>query len=107
MVLHPILEEKLNAALDLKAQGHAVSKDSAHALHGHLTDACLLQAVPVHTACERQRNSNPRKIYLADAAKAHSKLPAMLLVLTQEQVIALVRSGLRAMPAYEWMLRER
>ena len=172
--------------LDLKAQGHAVSKDSVHALLGHLFDAYLLQAVPLHTASERQRNSNPRKIYpadpglihafdasgrantghaletavfnelqrrlaeaayvkteegfevdflatyrdgqrellqvcadpstpdarvrelraLADAAKSRSKLLATLLVLTQEQVIALAGSGLRVMPAYEWMLAQ-
>lgn len=172
--------------LDLKAQGHAVSKDSVHALLGHLFDAYLLEAVPLHTASERQRNSNPRKIYpadpglihafdasgrantghaletavfnelqrqsaeaayvkteqgfevdflatysdgrrellqvcadpstpdarkrelraLTDAAKSRSKLPATLLVLTQEQVIALAGSGLRVMPAYEWMLAE-
>ena len=172
--------------LDLKAQGHAVSKDSVHALLGHLVDAYLLQAVPLHTASERQRNSNPRKIYpadpglihafdasgrantghaletavfnelqrrgaevayvktaegfevdflaayrdgqrellqvcadpstadarereiraLADAVKTQSKLPAALLVLTQEQAIALAGSGLRVMPAYEWMLVE-
>ena len=172
--------------LDLKAQGHAVSKDSVHALLGHLFDAYLLEAVPLHTASERQRNSNPRKIYpadpglihafdasgrantghaletavfnelqrrlaeaayvktaegfevdflatyrdgqrellqvcadpstpdarvrelraLADAAKSRSKLLATLLVLTQEQVIALAGSGLRVMPAYEWMLAQ-
>jgi len=173
--------------LDLKAQGHAVSKDSVHTLLGHLVDAYLLQTVPLHTASERQRNSNPRKIYpadpglihafdvsgrantghaletavfnelqrrgadaayiktlegfevdflaayrdgrrellqvcadpstadareremraLADAAKLQSKLPAALLVRTQEQAIALAGSGLRVMPAYEWMLAEQ
>lgn len=172
--------------LDLKAQGHAVSKDSVHALLGHLFDAYLLQAVPLHTTSERQRNSNPRKIYpadpglihafdasgrantghaletavfnelqrrlaevayvktaegfevdflagyrdgrrellqvcadpstvdarerelraLADAAKSLAKLPAALLVLTQEQAIALAGGGLHAMPAYEWMLAQ-
>lgn len=172
--------------LDLKAQGHAVSKDSVHALLGHLFDAYLLEAVPLDTASERQRNSNPRKIYpadpglihafdasgranighaletavfnelqrrvaevayvktaegfkvdslasyrdgrhellqvcadpstpdarerelraLADAAKNRPKLPATMLVLMQEQAIALAGSGLRVMPAYEWMLAE-
>ena len=43
---------------------------------------------------------------LVDAAKGRSKLPATLLVLTQEQVIALAGSGLRVLPAYEWMLAE-
>lgn len=173
--------------LDLKAQGHAVSKDSVHALLGHLVDTYLLQAIPIHTASERQRNSNPRKMYpadpglihafdvsgrsntghaletavfnelqrrgadaayvktgdgfevdffaayrdgrrellqvcadpstavarerelraLADAAKADSKLPAALLVLTQEQSLAFVGSGLTVKPAYEWMLAEQ
>jgi len=44
---------------------------------------------------------------LADAANTHSKLPAVLLVLTQEQAIALAGSGLRVMSAYEWMLAEQ
>ena len=44
---------------------------------------------------------------LVDAAKTRPKLPAALLVLTREQAIALAGSGLRAMPAYEWMLGER
>ena len=170
----------------LKAQGHAVSKDSVHVLLSHLVDAYLLQAVPIDTTSERKRNSNPRKIYpadpglihafdasgrantghaletavfnelqrrgtdaayvrttegfevdfiaayrdgrrellqvcadpssadareremraLADAAKARSKLPAALLVLTQEQAIALAGSGLTVTPAYEWMLAD-
>ncbi len=51
---------------DLKAQGHAISKDSLHLLLGHLVDAYLLSAVPLHTDSERQRNSNPRKVYPAD-----------------------------------------
>lgn len=37
-----------------------------HALLGHLVDAYLLQAVPLHTTSERQRNSHPRKIVPAD-----------------------------------------
>ena len=57
---------------DLKEQGHAVSKDSVHALLGHLVDAYLLQAVPLHTMSERQRNSNPRKIYPADPGLIHA-----------------------------------
>jgi hypothetical protein len=43
---------------------------------------------------------------LADAAKTEPKLPATLLVLTQEQAIALAGNGLRVLPAYEWMLVE-
>ncbi len=37
-----------------------------HALLGHLMDAFLLSAVPLATESERQRNSNPRKLYPAD-----------------------------------------
>lgn len=51
---------------DLKAQGHGVAKDAVHELLGHLRDAFLLSAVPLATESERQRNSNPRKIYPAD-----------------------------------------
>jgi hypothetical protein len=50
----------------LKAQGHGVAKDAVHAMLGHLMDAFLLSAVPLSTESERQRNSNPRKLYPAD-----------------------------------------
>ncbi len=51
---------------DLKAQGHGVAKDAVHAMLGHLLDAFLLSAVALATDSERQRNSNPRKLYPAD-----------------------------------------
>jgi uncharacterized protein len=51
---------------DLKGQGHAVAKDAVHAMLGYLLDAFLLSVVPLATDSERQRNSNPRKIYPAD-----------------------------------------
>jgi predicted AAA+ superfamily ATPase len=51
---------------DLKAQGHAVSKDTVHALLGHLVDAFLLTLVPLATDSERRRNTNPRKVYPVD-----------------------------------------
>jgi predicted AAA+ superfamily ATPase len=51
---------------DLKSQGHAVSKDTVHALLGYLVDAFLLTLVPLQTESERQRNTNPRKVYPAD-----------------------------------------
>jgi uncharacterized protein len=57
---------------DLKAQGFAVSKDSVHALMGHLIDAYLLAAVPLLSSSERQRNSNPRKFYPADVGLIHA-----------------------------------
>jgi predicted AAA+ superfamily ATPase len=51
---------------DLKAQGHGVAKEAVHAMLGHLLDAFLLSAVPLATESERQRNSNPRKLYPLD-----------------------------------------
>ena len=51
---------------DLKAQGHGVAKDAVHAMLGHLLDAFLLGALALATDSERQRNSNPRKLYPAD-----------------------------------------
>jgi hypothetical protein len=51
---------------DLKAQGHGVARDLVHAMLGHLTDAFLLSAVWLATDSERQRNSNPRRLYPAD-----------------------------------------
>jgi predicted AAA+ superfamily ATPase len=53
---------------DLRAQGHAVSKDALHTMFGYLTDAFLISAVPLSTDSERKRNSNPRKIYPVDPA---------------------------------------
>lgn len=53
---------------DLKSQGHGIAKDAVHAMFAHLLDAFLLRAVPIATESERQRNSNPRKIYPADPA---------------------------------------
>jgi predicted AAA+ superfamily ATPase len=170
--------------LDLKAQGHAVSKDSVHALLAHLIDSYLIATVSLHTASERQRNSNPRKVYPADPGLIHAfdfqgrtnlghaletavfnqlqrhgaeveyirttdgyevdfyahyragrpsmlqvcadptseqtrmrevralssalaenpKIPGALLVLTQEQAVALSGESFRVVPAYEWML---
>jgi hypothetical protein len=51
---------------DLRAQGHGVGKDAVHAMLGHLQDAFLLSAVPLATDSERQRNSNPRKVFPVD-----------------------------------------
>jgi hypothetical protein len=52
--------------LDLRAQGLSVAKDAVHAMLAHLIDAFLISAVPLATESERQRNSNPRKIYPVD-----------------------------------------
>ena len=51
---------------DLRAQGHAVSKDALHAMFGYLNDAFLVSAVPLSAESERKRNSNPRKVYPVD-----------------------------------------
>jgi predicted AAA+ superfamily ATPase len=51
---------------DLKSQGLGVARDAVTGMLGHLADAFLLSAVPLATESERQRNSNPRKIYPAD-----------------------------------------
>lgn len=51
---------------DLKSQGLGVAKDVVHAMLAHLLDAFLMSAVPLATESERQRNSNPRKLYPSD-----------------------------------------
>lgn len=53
---------------DLKAQGHGIAKDAVHAMFAHIVDAFLISFVPIATESERQRNSNPRKVYPADSA---------------------------------------
>jgi len=52
---------------DQKSQGVAVSKDALHAMLGHLEDAFLIRLVPMHTSSERQRQSNPWKVYPVDS----------------------------------------
>ncbi len=51
---------------DLRSQGLGVARDLVHAMLGHLADAFLLSVVWLATDSERQRNSNPRKIYPCD-----------------------------------------
>lgn len=51
---------------DLRSQGLGVARDLVHAMLSHLADAFLLSIVWLATDSERQRNSNPRKIYPAD-----------------------------------------
>lgn len=53
-------------ANDLHSQGIPVSKDSLHQMLAHLEDAFLVKAIPLHTSSERQRQSNPRKVYPID-----------------------------------------
>jgi hypothetical protein len=43
---------------------------------------------------------------LGSAAKENPRLPALLLVLTQEQAAALSAEPFRIVPAYEWMLEQ-
>jgi predicted AAA+ superfamily ATPase len=51
---------------DLKSQGYGIAKDAVHAMFGYLMDAFLISAIPMATESERQRNSNPRKVYPSD-----------------------------------------
>ncbi len=51
---------------DLRAQGHAVGKDTVHAMVAHLQDAFLFTAVPLATDSVRRQNSNPRRIFPVD-----------------------------------------
>jgi hypothetical protein len=50
----------------LKSQGVPVSKDTLHAFLAHLEDAFLVRTIHLHSASERQRMVNPRKIYPVD-----------------------------------------
>jgi predicted AAA+ superfamily ATPase len=52
---------------DLRSQSVTVGKDTLHAMLGHLEDAFLVRLVPIATSSERQRQSNPRKVYPIDA----------------------------------------
>lgn len=51
---------------DLRSQGVGVGKDTVHACVGHLEDAFLLRSITMHSSSERQRMSNPRKVYPVD-----------------------------------------
>jgi hypothetical protein len=57
---------------DLRSQGDSVAKDALHAMAGHLEDAFLIRSVYLATESERQRQSNPRKVYPVD----HGMIPA-------------------------------
>lgn len=50
----------------LRSQGIPVGKDTLHAFLGYLEDAFLVRVVTLHTASERKRMVNPRKIYPVD-----------------------------------------
>jgi hypothetical protein len=57
---------------DLRSQGESIAKDALHAMAGHLEDAFLIRSVYLATESERQRQSNPRKVYPVD----HGMIPA-------------------------------
>ena len=50
----------------LRSQGVAVSKDTLHEYLAHLQDAFIVRVIDMHSASERQRMSNPRKVYPID-----------------------------------------
>lgn len=51
---------------DLRSQGFSVAEETLHLLLQHLEDAFLVRVVGMHTASERQRMRNPRKVYPVD-----------------------------------------
>jgi predicted AAA+ superfamily ATPase len=64
---------------DLQSQGLSISKHTVADLLDHLEDAYLFSTVALETDSERQRQSNPRKLYPADptlsAAFANTPAP--------------------------------
>lgn len=50
----------------LKSQGIPVGKDTLHEYLDHLTDAFMIRTLWMHSASERQRMVNPRKVYPVD-----------------------------------------
>lgn len=51
---------------DLRAEGLAVGEETLHHQLGYLADAFLVRPVTMHTASERKRMRNPRKVYPID-----------------------------------------
>jgi predicted AAA+ superfamily ATPase len=51
---------------DLRSQGVSVSKDTLHALLGHLEDAFLIRTVPFFAYSQAQQRVHPRKVYPID-----------------------------------------
>lgn len=52
--------------LALRSQGIPVGKDTLHDHLSHLEDTFLIRTVSLHTASERRRMVNPRKVYPVD-----------------------------------------
>ena len=51
----------------LKSQGVSIGKNTLHDYLGHLQDAFLVRVLDMHSASEKQRMVNPRKVYPVDA----------------------------------------
>lgn len=51
----------------LKSQGVPIGKDTLHAYLDNLRDAFLVRVLDMHSASEKQRMVNPRKVYPIDA----------------------------------------
>lgn len=51
---------------DLKSQGVAVGEETLYAQLDYLEDAFAIRVISMHTASERQRMRNPRKVYPVD-----------------------------------------
>jgi uncharacterized protein len=51
---------------DSRSQGLSVAEETLHLLLQHLEDAFMVRLVGMHTASERQRMRNPRKVYPVD-----------------------------------------
>jgi len=52
---------------DLKSQGLSVGEETLYAQLGYLEDAFAIRVINMHTASERQRMRNPRKVYPIDS----------------------------------------
>ena len=51
----------------LRSQGVPIGKDTLHTYLDHLQDAFLVRVLDMHSASEKQRMVNPRKVYPVDA----------------------------------------
>ena len=50
----------------LRSQGIGIGKDTLHTFLGYLEDSFLVRIIALHSASERQRMVNPRKVYPVD-----------------------------------------
>jgi len=56
---------------DLKSQRVAVGEETLYDLLGYLQDAFMVRLISMHSASERQRMRNPRKVYPVDPGIIH------------------------------------